>query len=167
MAGVPSAVTLAGEQTGALHGTARLPDKDDLAACLHRLRPFVLSDSDVHFFKIAGIFGKRAARGSLVRKGFKSKGRRFRVDDSLAQLGYKFEVEGYDVVSEEFFMLWMNAEEYHHDNDRRAALDVVSSVLPADVCRGLMMELLRRKIDAVLWLARIVDRALDKGQPVS
>lgn len=169
-AGIPSQFSVSGEPGKPLRAEANLPDDHELATSLLRLRPFVLGDSSLHYFKVAGIFAKQAADGSLLRRAFKQKSRHFAVKDSLDDLGYKIEVEPHNIVSEDFFLIWLYGQEYHpEDEEQRAAFDAVAETFPAAALRGIMMELLRRKVGAILWLADLcrvaVARRLEEDAP--
>ncbi len=163
-ADIPSGFSVSGEPGKPLRAQALLPHDDALATSLHRLRPFVLVKSPMHYFNVGGIFAKQGTKDSLLRRAFKQKNRLFAVDDSLAELGFKIEVEPHNVVSEEFFLIWLYRQEYHPDEDaeKLAAYDAVTKAFPVHALQALMMELLRRKVQAILWLADLCRLALTK-----
>lgn len=119
----------------------------------------------MHYFNVGGIFAKQGTKDSLLRRAFKQKHRLFAVEDSLAELGFKIEVEPHDLVSEEFFLIWLYGQEYHPDEDaeKLAAYDAVTKAFPVHALQALMMELLQRKVQAILWLADLCRLALANG----
>jgi hypothetical protein len=60
-------------------------------------------------------------------------------------------------------MNWLNAFEYHRDQDKRARLDWLLKRIPTDVSRAIFLMLLIDKAKAVLRISDIVETVLRKG----
>jgi hypothetical protein len=135
------------------------PLDDDLAAFLHRMRPFVLQDEATYFFKACNILAKYVAE-PLFRRLLGRLRDLFSGEDFLAQI--QIGVNNTLINTDEMLKNWLNADEYHGDEDKRRELEQLRKVFPEQGSRALFASMMMDKAKAVLEVARIV-RAMEEG----
>lgn len=134
--------------------SGEIPPEDDVAAFLHRLRPFVLNDERSNFNRVCNILGRAIAHpgmtGVLRQQRDEFTGRAFR---SQVQLFSNNTV----VNTEEALQDWLNAYEYHRDSERRERLAKIHhELLPLEALRPVFVSMLIDKARAVATVAEIV-----------
>jgi hypothetical protein len=150
------------EGPGEVEGT--LPHPDDMAAFLHRMRPFVLQSEPTYVPRVCNIIARRIDEPRIRhRLDYQKKlfqGERMR---SMVQISSN------DVLlnSEETLQKWLNAFEYHRDEDKRQELDTLHWLWPTDISRALFLALLLDKADAVdyvRWLIGTFRQGFECGE---
>lgn len=135
-----------------------LPDEEDFAAFLHRLRPFVVDSEPTAFVRVCGILARRfshpVAREALERPRDLFSGKSF-------QSQTKISVNEIVVNSEETLRTWLNAFEDHRDREKQAALEAIAPVMP--LLRAIFVSMMLDKAKAVFEVARLV-RMLTRGE---
>lgn len=61
------------------------------------------------------------------------------------------------------FQLWLNAYEYHKDEDKKAALDELRALLPFEWLRGMFVSMMLDRALAVVNIANFI-RFLETGR---
>lgn len=137
-------------------GSIRL-DENDLSAILHKMRPFLLNKEKTNFYKIANII-KRRIRSEYTHYLVETIKSRFsgRELSDMMQALFQRGQENMLINSEGIFMKWVNAEEYHRDDEKRELLEEIDSVLPRTFSRSLFESSLIDRAKSVIELGNII-----------
>lgn len=150
-------------QTGvAPPDTSNFPSDVELREFLHVLRPLILNDEPTFFGKVLGTISRRAPH-----KGWKLLQNRFSCTrwESMATITVTTPEKPDDpsttivLTSGDTLRKWLNAYEYHHDEDLQAEFTNVVGApdgFQLDHIKGLMLELIREKTVAIVDLHRII-----------
>ena len=60
------------------------------------------------------------------------------------------------VNSDKTLMTWLNAFEYHRDNDKRKLIEEIDKIIPEDFSRALFASMIIDKVRAVLELGDVI-----------
>ncbi len=139
--------------------SSTLPDWDHVAVLLHRLRPLILHKEHASFDTVSGIVGRILAspyaKRTLkeIRKTYS--GKRFQ-----SQILIKFD----DTMlnSEDALMDYLNAFEYHRDQDKALKFERLHQLLPSESSKSLLLILLSEKIKACFSMANLLKLILCK-----
>jgi hypothetical protein len=139
---------------GGFASSGEMPPDDDVAAFLHRLRPFVLNDERSNFYRVCNVLGRaiahRGVTAMLQRQRDEFSGRVFQ---SQIQISSNRTV----INSEEVLQNWLNAYEYHRDADRREELaQIHHDQFPLEAMRPVLFSMLIDKTRAIAAVADVV-----------
>ncbi len=143
----------------------------DLAAILHSLRPFILQKETIEFNRTINTI-QRHIRHEVIKSYFQSlkdlfSGKEFQGYVQVSQeqrVGELGNLEELQVVnSEKILMTWLNAYEYHRDDDKQKLIDQIDSVLPKDFTRMLFVSMVLDKVKVILQLGDIIHVIEEKG----
>jgi hypothetical protein len=141
-----------------------LPSSEQVAALLHRLRPFILQSEPFSYAKTLSLLEKHFHQ-PYMRSRLKEQRRLFdgRNSQELAI------VKSNDIVlnSEATLSKWLNAYEYHQDREKKAHIDSLHRVLPLESSIPIFLSLLGDKVQAILQLASIIAVILGKQASVT
>jgi hypothetical protein len=144
--------------TGVMSHTVALPPKAEIQALLHLMRPFVLQKEPTAFNRIVNILERRIddprVRSSLEQQKQLFSGEEFQQQvKMIASAG-----PGTDAVlnSEETFQLWLNAYEYHKDEEKKAELEELHALLPFEWLRGMFVSMMLDRALAVINIANFI-----------
>lgn len=128
-----------------------LPDRDQVDALLHRLRPFILEQETTYFGKVCSIVTQTITLPAY-RHRIGTLRRLFFGDDYQAQVT----ISADDVVlnSDKMLRKWLNGFEYHRDPDKRTELNALATIISPESQRALYVSMLLDKVKAVRGLAR-------------
>ena len=131
-----------------------LPPENHIREFLHVLRPFVLESENTYLPKVCGILA-RAINEPLFQKNLKQVQRSFNGKHSQAY----FTLSSDDVIlnSESTLRMWLNAFEYHRDQEKREKLESLHRSMPIDISKGLFIDLLRYKVEAIWWISAFLE----------
>lgn len=131
----------------------RLPPDATIREFLMMLRPFLLEKEPTEFYRVLNIVGRRYDNSAL-RNNLKT----LRAEYSGEHLQKYCTVSLGDLVlnSDAGVKLWLNAFEYHRDVDKRKLLGDAAENVPLSVLKVLFIEVLRRKVEAIEWLAMFI-----------
>lgn len=132
---------------------AELPPTDDLLAYLHRLRPFLLKDEFASFEKVVGILGRRI--NSKQARNF-CKGQMKFYKGEMLESAVKITVNNLVVNSEKTLMDWLNAHEYHRDQEKKKKLKSIFEVMTDDGAKAIFVMLIVDKANAIKNIGRVV-----------
>ncbi len=119
------------------------------------LRPFILQDEGTYFYRMVNLLDKHFAPAEF-RQFFKAWKDRFSGRDG--QQLFRAEFGGIVLNSEDGLKLWLNAYQFHRDEDKRAILDQLkNSNLPFGIAEGLFIEMLTCQAEAVLLMANFIN----------
>lgn len=141
----------------------RMPAEADLLAFLHAMRPFVLQKEDTYFDRICKLL-KRHLSHDDIRAAIDYELDEFSGKHFQEQLGVK--ADGVMLNSEDILRKWLNAFEYHHDQDKKRALEELHRMIPLEASRALFLSMMIDKANAVFEIAALI-RSLDKGGEIS
>ena len=120
---------------------------------LHRLRPFVLERESTNFKRVAKIL-RRALPEGRVRDLVDSV--RSQYSGELMQRAVVISVGETIVNSEHTLTTWLNAWEYHRDEDKQLEIGDLQRALPTDVLNYFFLHLLGDKIKAISNLRELI-----------
>ena len=132
-------------------------NENDLYAILHKMRPFLLNKEKTNFYKIAKVI-KHRIRNKAIHSLVETIKSRFSGKD-LSNTFQTFFYRGQEdmlINSENTFMKWLNAYEYHRDDEKRELLEEIDTVVPRTFSRSLFESLLIDKSNAVIELGTII-----------
>lgn len=127
------------------------PAADDVAALLHRMRPFLLNDEPYNFGRICNVLAKHLNH-PLMHAVIKKQQVTFRGRDQ----GFTIAVNDEVLNSEPFLNTWLNAEEYHRDSDKAQVFGAISKVIPPEAARALLLSMLLDRAHAILMIANLI-----------
>lgn len=141
-----------------------LPPHDAYLAFLYSLRPFLLNDEETYFYKVANILSRRIdlpeIRGRIenYRDLFSTREMQTVVSIRISQGPRSGKQQGAGVVinTEDILRKWLNAFEYHRDDDKRRFFDDLNRLLPDQSLRGLFFSMLVDQANAVTKLAMVI-----------
>lgn len=144
--------------------SGEMPPEDDVAAFLHRLRPFVLNDERSNFNRVCNILGR-----AIAHPGMTALLRQQR--DEFAGRAFQSQLQllsnGAVVNTEQVLQNWLNAYEYHRDPERRERLAKVHhELLPLEALRPVFVSMLIDKARAIGTVVAVVRMIVNrqKGQ---
>jgi hypothetical protein len=145
-----------------------LPESDRIAALLHRVRPFVLQDEPLSYFRVRNILARHVNNAGF-RRLLEEQKDEFSGKEFQCELKITSSAPGLTGVlnSDDSFQMWLNGFEYHRDAEKRANIEQLCGMLPFDVARAIFVSMLIDKVRAILNLAVIIRRCeTGDGQPL-
>ena len=132
----------------------------DLAVILHNLRPFILNDEPTAFNRTVNLL-QRCISHEWMRGYFQSLKNLFSSKDFQNQMTINFGQASNNyrdliVNSDKTLMTWLNAFEYHRDNDKRNLIEEIDKIIPEDFSRALFASMIIDKVRAVLELGDVI-----------
>jgi hypothetical protein len=127
--------------------SAELPPRESRAEFIHGLRPFALTNEPVFLPKIKNRLA-REFTGPHIHQRLQHLLDRFL--GRFCQSLYVIKMDQTVLNSEETLFRWLNACEYHRDEDTRQAMARLHTALPPDVCEVVFLDLLINNAEAVL-----------------
>ena len=163
--GIPCSVNLAYKQGEGTTLTSELPADEDVIVLLHRLRPLILNDEHSSFNRITGILGRRIDE-PLVRQALKLQHEIYDGRAMQRQIIVSSRAEGGEIIinSERALFAWLNAYEYHRDQDKKREIDCYHQLLPLDHSKAFFLMLLSNKIRAIAAIAGLAGVVLGKAE---
>lgn len=163
--GIPCSVKLNYEEGEGTTVTSELPPDEDVVVLLHRLRPLILNDEHASFNRITGILGKRIDE-PLVRTALKSQRETYDGRAMQKQIVVRSTADGAEIIinSEKALFTWLNAYEYHRDQDKKREIDHYHQLLPLDHSKAFFLMLLSDKVRAIAAIANFADVILGKTE---
>jgi hypothetical protein len=158
--GMPCSLHLEFKIGQPLSGSADLPDWDDIIVVLHKFRRFGLQNESTYFYKIANLLSR-----NIQLPFFHSIIDRFRKQFSGAQFQQQMAITSNDVIlnSERILNDWLNAYEYHEDEDKKAFIDSLHRILPLELTKPILLHVLSDRIRAVFKMASFVEVILGRN----
>lgn len=152
--GGPGKLNINYTQESGLSYSVDLPKEDQILALLHRLRPFVLQNEVTNFNRVCNHLSRRF--DDVPFKGFiKSIGDFY----SGKKIQAIILLKSNDVLinSEEILLKWLNAHEYHRDNEKQKELETLHKILPLETSRAIFVMMLYDKVRAITILAHFIN----------
>lgn len=131
-----------------------LPPDEEISAVLHRLRPLILENEPTYFHRVTNIVARRAGdpgMSSLIdRLKALFAGKAF-------QQAVTITVDGRTVNSEETLKTYLNAHEFHRDEDKQAEIASLQEMFPTQAIRGIFILLIVDKLKAIRGLEMLLE----------
>lgn len=160
--GMPASVNFKMESETLSYST-QLPDSDDLAAFLHRFRPFFLALEETNFDKICDLIKARLDNpiiSSMVSEQQSTyHGEMFQswmTIRLISKNAVTHNSDEYIVNSDEFLKKWLYSSEYHFDNNKRELIESFEKIMPLEAQKSIFIQLLGEKVEAISSVASIV-----------
>jgi hypothetical protein len=148
---------------------AKAPPMDSVRLFLHKLRPLILQDERTSYYRISAILDRRFEEDTIRTL---LRGHRRRFSSVRAQGLFTIHVSSTSpeagglpptiLNSDETLMKWLNAHEYHRDEDKQKELEELHRAFPADALRTIFVSLLIDKAQAIFDLADFARCVLGK-----
>jgi hypothetical protein len=129
-----------------------LPPEDDIAAFLHRMRPFVLEKEATYFPKVRNIVARYLTLPS-VRQHLDLLKDRY----AGKALGFTITFGSLSLTGGEAIDKWLNAFEYHQDEDKQTQLRAMYATFPEPAARALFLTAMLARASAVGKLGALID----------
>jgi hypothetical protein len=162
-AGLPHSTSFSYSQAGGW-SPGDLPDDAQVREFLHLMRPFILESEDTYYHKVTGLLGRRLdlkkirARLGSWKEWFTGR---------MSQSFMTFTAGDLVVNSQEALSLWLNAFEFHRNQDKAERFGRAFDTVPLEVLKGFFLDLLVSQAEAVQGVAAIIrdlQDARDRGQ---
>ncbi len=157
--------SLKGNPTDGLSAEVRDTVKSrDLAMILHHLRPFLLQNEPLEFNRTVNLL-QRYIRHEWMGACFQSlkdlfSGKEFQRQTRITS--------GELLVNcERTLMTWLNAYEYHRDNDKRRLIKDLDARFPEEFSRSLFVVMVIEKVKAVLRFGDMISSLECRGGSAS
>jgi hypothetical protein len=160
-AGVPASYSLEWKNGEVVLLDGSIPPVGEIAAFLHKLRPFILTNEPYSFDRVCGILGKRLNNHFVLRL---LKDARELYSGKRMQSRIQIQSQEILLNSEITLMNWLNSHEYHRDKDKAAELDRLHKVFPLESSKAIFVLLLSDKLDALAEAADLVELILGKRE---
>lgn len=151
-------------QEKGLVSKSTLPQMDHIRILLHKARPLILESEPTAFLQVRSILAHRL-ENEFIRAMLDEQKDMFTGKQSQAVFTIKIN----DVIlnSERFLFKWLNAHEYHRDEDKQRELSELLQAFPEHASRAIWISLLIDKCNAIFSLATFVSCAVGKQKKVS
>jgi hypothetical protein len=155
--GIPTSFEIGYKAGEGCHFKTTLPDWDQVAVLLHRLRPLILTSEHASFDRVSGLLGRvlvhPAVRQLLKDNRYIYCGKRFQSKILIMS-------DNTLLNSEHILMDYLNAFEYHRDQDKAEKLAKLHHILPLESSLPTFLILLSEKVAACFDLADVVNMLL-------
>jgi len=138
---------------GGIDTTCEFPPDDDIAAFLHRMRPFILQKEPTSFFKVSRILHDYFDH-PLIRKIIKKNSDLFSGKDFQSQIQIK--INDVLINSDTILTKWLNAFEYHRDTEKQRELEELHKLIPLEYSKAIFISMIIDKAKAVLEINRMI-----------
>jgi hypothetical protein len=138
-----------------------MPDEDTVSSFLHRMRPFVLQRERFFLPKILN-----ALRRNIVAPQM-SKIFELQLDRFFGRGTSGFTVTAgaadLDLTSDDTVLKWLNAVEYHRDQDKQTDLETASLAVPSEAQRAIFLTAMMDKAKSILIIADLIEGLRDRS----
>ena len=133
-----------------------LPPEDDIAAFLLRMRPFLLAAEPTSFLKVRKTL-RRYVTLESVRRYLDQLRARYIGSAMPFTLTVGSAVGEISLGTNEAILKWLNAFEYHQDEDKQTYLRAMYAVFPEDSTRAILLYGLLHRAGAIGKLGALID----------
>lgn len=158
-AGIPATLNFNYTKETGMSVAVKLPPWDDVIVLLHKLRPLVLEKEQTSYKRICSILG-RCIENEHFRQHLKQLHRLYSGESIQSQVS----IFSNNVLlnSEKVLFDWLNAYEFHRDQDKRAKIESLHKLIPFEASQAIFLFLLTDKIRAILKIAELISLILKK-----
>ncbi len=146
------------------HGVSaspELPPWDDIIVFLHTIRPLHLQSEPTFYRTVSNIVG-RVIENDKLRVALSAAAATFGGGSFRSMM--VLTSNGVVLNSEETLNNWLNAYEYHRDQDKKQAIDELHRMFPLDASKVYFLILLSERTKAILWLSSLVALLLGSSE---
>jgi len=136
-----------------------LPPEEEIIVLMHKIRPFILKKEQTHFNKIINILSKKIKDNEFLKL---IKLEKDIFSGKNMRESFEFILNKEIINSEKILIKWLNAYEYHKDEDKQAELERMHKIIPLEFTRGVIIMMLQEKIKAILNLSGFVNVILSR-----
>lgn len=160
---VNSCVNIKYEKEKGIHTVFKGPDIKTVKAFLLDFRPFILNDEPVNFDYISNLTYKLAlddisreniAKAKIIWGGLLERKR----ETSIG--GLRLQIDGQKLLSQKNLDMWLNAEFFHLDDDKRDLMGKVISNPMGQLSYFVFIDLLQRLSELLFWFDKNVVEVL-------
>jgi len=138
-----------------------LPPDDDKSILLHNLRPFILQGEQTFLPSVCSLLF-RGVEDKNFRKFIGNQIKKFSIHKSMQSYYINVtEEQDQTLNSDEVLKLWLNAYEYHRDEDKIERIKTLTSFLPYNLFEFIMINALLDKTNAILEISNACERILN------
>lgn len=141
--------------------SSTIPNDTIISAILHNIRPFILEKENTYFRKVTSIISKNI-NNEGIRLLSKHMNNKFSL--IIANQLFSAKINNFTLISDDFFMKWINAYEYHRDKEKIALINTLDSVLPTEIIINMMKFYIFEKVKAILDLNKLIEFVLGKSK---
>jgi len=151
---------------GHISNTGSLPSDDEVAAFLHRLRPIYLQKEALNYNTICNLVSAHL-NDPAVTQCLREWKRHY--DARASREVFEIAAAGKVLNSQEFLDNYLNALEYHRDQDRRKVIDEIGGHFPLEAQKAIIVLLLAMRLGAINKLASFLLTCFSRedGQPLT
>ncbi|HEV7573167.1 MAG TPA: hypothetical protein VGQ21_16825 [Thermoanaerobaculia bacterium] len=142
---------------------SEIPPDADIAALLHRLRPFILQEERTGYLNVSGLLGARFEHPHL-RQLLKEQRRLF--DSRNNQELVRVTSNGTIINCEQTLFDWLNGYEYHRDQAKREKIESLHRLIPLEHSMPILLNVVGDKVKAVFELATLIPVILGREESV-
>lgn len=157
--GMPGVTSLAWKAGEGWTVTCAEYTNQELHELLHVLRPLILKREPYSFQQTSSMLS-RLINSERFNKWLRRQ--RSLYEKGEPGLYMQFSINEQKIFDESFLSLWLNAEQYHSDLEKKAAWSQLESALTSRNARGLLMGQLQGRVKALLNLAYIANLLIGK-----
>jgi hypothetical protein len=152
--GMPSSFSFGWNDQGEFHSNSTPPDPDDLSAFLMRIRPFYLEKEGAFFNGICNILSRRVEIPPF--RDFIRKQKEIFACKRQRSM-YEIQLNGTVLNSSDILDKWLNAFEFHRDEEKRREIEELSQILPLESSKAMFVEMLFEMTEAILTVSRLIE----------
>ena len=151
---------------GRISNTGSLPSDDEIAAFLHRLRPIYLQKEALNYNTISNLLSEHLNVPAITQCLREWK---HHYDARASREAFEIAVATKVLNSQDFLDNYLNALEYHRDQDRRKVIDEISVHYPLEAQKAIIVLLLAMRLKAIKNLASFLQNCFshEDGQPLT
>jgi hypothetical protein len=158
-------VSLHFSKDGRISNTGSLPPDDEIAAFLHLLRPIYLEKEALNYNTISNLVSAHL-NDDTVTQCLREWKRNY--DARASREVFEIAAAG-KVLNSQEFLNYLNALEYHRDQDRRKVIDEISGHYPLEAQKAIIVLLLAMRLQAIKKLTSFLLNCFSRedGQPIT
>jgi hypothetical protein len=159
-------VSLHFSKDGHISNTGSLPSDDEIAAFLHLFRPIYLEKEALNYNTICNLVSAHL-NDDAVTQCLREWKRHY--DARASRNVFEIAAAGIVLNSQEFLNNYLNALEYHRDQDRRKVIDEISGHYPLEAQKAIIVLLLPMRLQAIKKLTAFLLNCFSRedGQPIT
>ena len=128
------------------------PSDEEIAALLHRLRPFILHREPFSFNTVTSVMKRRLVHPA-IRAVFDEERKRY--EGIVWQKELRISSGATVINSDEVFTNWLNALEYHRDDERLPTMEALLESSVPGLIYWVMLKMLFEKVQAIANVAEV------------
>jgi hypothetical protein len=159
-------ISLHFSKDGRITNKSPLPSDDEIAAFLHRLRPIYLAREALNYNTISNLVSAHL-NDDAVTQCLREWKRLY--DARLSREEFEITAAANVLNSQAFLDNYLNALEYHRDQDRRKVIDEISGHYPLEAQKAIIVLLLAMRLEAIKKLASFLRNCFSRedGQSIT